>query len=95
MVSLWKVPTTILTADEVPDVKLFIEQGIWPSTMTQESAEEILDAVKASQKNLSELFMPHAKLIQKTNSGHYIQKDNPQLVIDVIREHIKDAKCKP
>lgn len=94
MVDLWKIPTTILTVDQIPDAKKLIEQGLWPSTMTQEKAEHIVKAVIESQENLARLFTPPAKQIKNTKSGHYIQKDNPQLVIDAIRERVNGGGCK-
>lgn len=94
MVRLWKIPTTILTSDQVPDAKRLIDLGLWPASMTQESAEQIVEAIIASQGHLARLFTPPAKHIKNTKSGHYIQKDNPQLVIDAIREHVNNAACK-
>ncbi len=38
--------------------------------------------------------MPNAKHIRKTNSGHEIHKEQPQLVIDSIRE-VVDAVRDP
>lgn len=95
MVPVWKIRTTILSSDRTPDTKLLIKQGLWPSTMTEESAKEIIAAVNASQDNLAKLFGVSARHIKNTNSGHYIQKDNPQLVIDTIREHVNNTKCRP
>ena len=42
-------------------------------------------AQKKAQERLAEL-VPNAKHITKTNSGHEIHKEQPQLVIDAIRE---------
>ncbi len=35
---------------------------------------------------------PHSKLIQADDAGHYIQLDDPQLVIDSIRELVEKVK---
>jgi uroporphyrinogen-III decarboxylase len=42
-------------------------------------------AQKKAQDRLAEL-VPNAKHITNTNSGHEIHKEQPQLVIDAIRE---------
>jgi uroporphyrinogen-III decarboxylase len=42
-------------------------------------------AQKAAQEKLARL-VPNAKHITNTNSGHEIHKEQPQLVIDSIRE---------
>jgi len=46
-----------------------------------------------AQKQLAKL-VPNAKHIRKTNSGHEIHKEQPQLVIDSIRE-VVDAVRDP
>jgi hypothetical protein len=40
----------------------------------------------AAQKQAQERLVPNAKHITNTNSGHEIHKEQPQLVIDSIRE---------
>jgi pimeloyl-ACP methyl ester carboxylesterase len=42
-------------------------------------------AQKKAQERLAKL-VPNAKHITKTNSGHEIHKEQPQLVIDSIRQ---------
>ena len=42
-------------------------------------------AQKEAQEKLAHL-VPNAKHISSTNSGHEIQKEQPQLVVDAIRQ---------
>jgi hypothetical protein len=45
-------------------------------------------AQKKAQDRLAKL-LPNAKHITNTNSGHEIHKEQPQLVIDAIREVVE------
>ena len=44
-----------------------------------------------AQDRLAALF-PGGQHITETNSTHYIQKDNPQLVVDSIREVVDSVR---
>ena len=49
----------------------------------------------AGQKNAQEQLaklVPNAKHITNTNSGHEIHKEQPQLVIDAIRQVVEAAR---
>ena len=48
-------------------------------------------AQKEAQKRLAKL-VPNTKHINNTNSGHEIQKEQPQLVIDSIREVVEAVR---
>jgi pimeloyl-ACP methyl ester carboxylesterase len=48
-------------------------------------------AQKTAQQRLARL-VPNAKHITKTNSGHEIHKEQPQLVIDSIREVVEAVR---
>ena len=49
------------------------------------SACAAMEAQKEAQEKLAHL-VPNAKHISSTNSGHEIQKEQPQLVVDAIRQ---------
>ncbi len=53
--------------------------------------EALNRAFEASQDNLAAL-VPGARLVIATRSGHYIQFDQPKLVIDAIRFVVKQAR---
>jgi hypothetical protein len=59
--------------------------GQLPAGVDQEFADALWAAQLAAQDKLARMF-PGAKHITNTNSTHYIHLDNPQLVIDSIRQ---------
>lgn len=79
------VPMTILTADQPPLSAQDIASGDLPSFVTVEFMEALWRAQIAAQEQLARLF-PGAKHVTKTNSRHYIHLEQPQLVVDSIRE---------
>lgn len=81
--------TVVMTADQKPDISEIIKVGIWPSWATQEIANDIIKKVILSQDELAKSFNPEAKHITKTNSGHNIQMEQPQMVIDEIKAMVE------
>ena len=49
-------------------------------------------AQKKAQEKLAHL-VPNAKHITNTNSGHEIHKEQPQLVVDAIRDIVEVVRC--
>lgn len=49
-------------------------------------------AQKQAREKLAQL-VPHAKHVTNTNSGHEIHKEQPQLVIDSIREVVEVVRA--
>jgi pimeloyl-ACP methyl ester carboxylesterase len=79
-----KAPTVVLSADEpqlTPDV---IAAGGLPPGVDQAFADALWAAQLAAQAKLAQLFRG-ATHISNTHSTHYIQLDNPRLVIKSIR----------
>jgi hypothetical protein len=74
----------VLTADRPQLTKEALAKGQFPAGVDQEFADALWAAQLAAQDKLAEKF-PGAKHITDTNSTHYIQFDNPQLVTDSIR----------
>jgi pimeloyl-ACP methyl ester carboxylesterase len=79
------LPMVILTADLPPISAQDAAEGLFPPNVTVEFAEALWAAQVAAQDKLARLF-PNAKHITKTNSHHYIHYEQPQIVIDAIRD---------
>jgi pimeloyl-ACP methyl ester carboxylesterase len=78
------VPTIVLTADRPQLTPEELAAGQLPAGVDQEFADALWAAQLAAQDELAKKF-PGAEHITNTNSTHYIQLDNPQLVTDSIR----------
>ena len=68
-----------------------IEAGILPKDVPPDFGYVTDAAQKKAQEQLAKL-VPKAKHITKTNSGHEIHKEQPQLVIDAIREVVEGVR---
>lgn len=79
------MPVVVLTADRPPITGKDIASGRFPPDVTAKFADALWAAQVTAQDSLARLF-PNAKHITNTNSSHYIQIDQPRLVIDSIRE---------
>jgi hypothetical protein len=79
------MPVIVLTAEQPPITAKDIASGRFPPEVTANFADALWAAQVPAQDSLARLF-PNAKHITNTNSSHYIQIDQPRLVIDSIRE---------
>ena len=79
------VPMIVLTADRPQLTAEVLDSGQLPAGVDQEFADALWAAQLAAQEELAKKF-PGAEHITNTSSTHYIQLDNPQLVIDSIRQ---------
>jgi pimeloyl-ACP methyl ester carboxylesterase len=84
--------TVVMTADKKPIVDGLIKSGTWPAWATQQMADEIVRKVLISQDELANAFIPAAKHITHTNSGHNIQQEQPELVINEIQAMVKAVR---
>lgn len=84
------VPVTVLTADLPQLTPEMLASGQLPAGVDQEFAAAVWKAQIAAQNMLADKFS-QAKHVTDTHSDHYIQVNNPQLVIDSIREIVDDA----
>jgi pimeloyl-ACP methyl ester carboxylesterase len=86
------VPTVVLTADrpQIPLTKEALAKEQLPAGVDQEFANDFWASQLAAQEKLAKRF-PGAEHITDTNSSHYIQAENPRLVIDSIRS-VVDAE---
>ena len=81
------MPVVVLTGDTF-DPEAF--RARLPADAPADYPEVFWRAQLASQDSLALLF-PGAQHITKTNSGHNIHNESPQLVIDAIRDVVAAA----
>ena len=79
------MPMVILTADLQPISPQDVASGVFPPFVTVEFVNALWSAQIVAQDSLARLF-PSARHITNTNSHHYIHLEQPQLVVDAIRE---------
>jgi len=68
-----------------------IAAGSLPSDIPSDFGYVTDAAQKIAQEQLA-LLVPNAKHITNTNSGHEIHKEQPQLVIEAIREVVEAVR---
>jgi pimeloyl-ACP methyl ester carboxylesterase len=81
------LPLVVLSADRPwgPQIPSMIAAGALPANVPPDFGYITDAAQKRAQEKLAQL-VPNSKHITNTNSGHEIQKEQPQLVVDSIRE---------
>ena len=84
------VPTVVLSGDRIVISAADIASGQLPAFVDQAFADALWSAQLAAQDELAAKF-PGATHITKTSAGHYIHLDNPQIVVDAIRQVISQA----
>jgi hypothetical protein len=52
--------------------------------------EDVIEIKKKQYRKLQKEQLPQMKIISTIKSGHFIQLDEPRLVIDAIKEMIKE-----
>ena len=87
------LPLIVLSADRPwgPQIPSMIAEGKLPANVPTDFGYVTDAAQKEAQEKLAEL-VPNAKHITKTNSGHEIHKEQPQLVINAIREVVEAVR---
>ena len=88
-----QVPTIVLTADQPQlTAEVLAEgEGQLPAGVDQEFADALWAAQLAAQDELAKMF-PGVEHITNTNSTHYIHNEQPQLVIDAIRQVVDASR---
>jgi pimeloyl-ACP methyl ester carboxylesterase len=79
------MPMVILTADLPPISPEDVASGTFPPSVTVDFVNALWSAQIAAQDSLAKLF-PGATHTTNTNSHHYIHVEQPQIVVDAIRE---------
>lgn len=85
------MPMVVLTADLQPISPQDVASGVFPPSVTVEFVNALWSAQIAAQDSLAKLF-PSATHITNTNSHHYIHLEQPQLVVDAIREVVMEVR---
>jgi len=90
---LRSIPLVVLSADRPwgPQVPSMIAAGKLPADIPPDFGYVTDAAQKKAQERLAKL-VPNEKHITNTNSGHEIHKEQPQLVIDAIREVVEAVR---
>ena len=86
------VPVIVLTADTPQLTPEILASGQLPAGVDQAFADALWAAQLAAQDLLPAKFA-HATHVTDTQSNHYIQLGNPQLVIDSIREVVDASQA--
>jgi pimeloyl-ACP methyl ester carboxylesterase len=81
------LPLVVLSADRPwgPQISSLVASGALPPDTPRDFGYVLDAAQKPAQEDLAKL-VPGAEHITQTNSGHYIHNEQPQLVIDAIRQ---------
>ena len=90
---LRSIPLVVLSADRPwgPQVPSMIAAGKLPANIPPDFGYVTDAAQKKAQERLAKL-VSNEKHITNTNSGHEIHKEQPQLVIDAIREVVEAVR---
>jgi pimeloyl-ACP methyl ester carboxylesterase len=88
-----RLPTIVLTADQFQITPEAIASGQLPAFVTQDFADALWRSQLAAQDELAAKF-PGAEHVTKTNATHYIQNDQPKLVVDSIREVVRRVRAR-
>ena len=88
------MPLIVLSADHPwgPLVPGFIARGVVPANTPPDAGYVTDRAQKRAQAALAAL-VPGARHVTNTDSGHDIHKDQPQLVIDAIRDVVEAVRA--
>jgi pimeloyl-ACP methyl ester carboxylesterase len=91
--ALHSMPIVVLSADRPwgPQVRSMIGAGKLPADVPSNFGYIVDAAQKKAQERLAKL-VPNEKHITDTNSGHEIQKEQPQLVISAIHDVVEAVR---
>ena len=87
------MPLIVLSSDEPLDLTPWVEDGTLTAEEAKQFGEEIFDAVVRARSDLVSQ-VPGAMHITETHSGHNIHWEQPQLVINQVREVVEAARKK-
>lgn len=87
------MPAIVLTSDQTYDFKSLMEKGILPSDTPLDFGPIVFQAHLNSQTQLTHLL--NAKQITNTHATHYVHTEQPQLVIEAIKEVVEKARASP
>jgi pimeloyl-ACP methyl ester carboxylesterase len=87
---LRRMPVVILVSDQPYNLKPLAAKGELPPGVPVNFGPVIFKAHVDAQKMLAERL--HARLILDTHASHYVQTEQPQLVINSIREVVEKVR---
>jgi pimeloyl-ACP methyl ester carboxylesterase len=89
------MPFIAFQSDEPFDFTPYVEDGTLPMTLEEAEQFRIL-LYNAWHDSIGDLVsqVPGARFIDDPHSGHYIHQEQPQLVIDAVREVVEAARKK-
>ncbi len=88
------MPLIVLSADEPMDLLPYVENGTFPTPEEAKEFGELLFRANVDARSDLVSQVPGARHITDTESGHYIHWEQPQLVIDSVREVVEAARKK-
>lgn len=88
--ALRPIPAIVLTSDQTFDFQALIAKGVLPADTPINFGPIVFQAHLTGQERLARLL--NARQITNTHAGHYIQTEQPQLVIDSIREVVDKVR---
>ena len=86
------MPLIVLSSVKPIDLTPLVDAGEVPADIADKFAKDLFQAILKARANLVSR-VPGAKHI-KTDSGHYIHQERPQLVIDSVREVVDAVRHK-
>lgn len=84
------IPITVITSDRSYNFQILYDRGLLPENSPVQLGEIVFQAHLKGQDMLAERVK--AKHIKGINSGHYIQYEQPQIVIDAIKKIYDQTK---
>jgi pimeloyl-ACP methyl ester carboxylesterase len=88
------MPLIVLSADEPVDLTPYVENGTFKTPEEAKEFSELLFRANLDARDDLVSQVPGARHITDTHSGHYIHWEQPQLVIDAVREVVEAARKK-
>ena len=88
------MPLIVLSADEPMDLLPYVENGTFPTPEEAKEFGELLFRANVDARSDLVSQVPGARHITDTDSGHYIHWEQPQLVIDSVREVVEAVRKK-
>jgi hypothetical protein len=88
------MPLIVLSSDEPYDLTPYVDDGTLPADIAEEFGNFLFRAIVEARADLVSQ-VPGARHITNTDSGHYIHQEQPQLVIDSIREVVGAVRKLP
>jgi pimeloyl-ACP methyl ester carboxylesterase len=88
------MPLIVLSSDEPYNLSPFVDDGTLPADIAEEFGNILFQAIVDARADLVSQ-VPGARHITDTDSGHYIHQEQPQLVIDSIREVVGAVRKLP